>query len=318
VDIFMGSSGFRKGVTISLSEVLPDVTILGALGGGDSGDFLGRVISVGDVNGDGINDIVLGVPASTRLGGGPGQTSAGEMYVVFGSSTLAGRFIDIRQGQQDLTIQGTDPRAEANSTELGDSLGVSIAASDIDGNGVTDILVGAPGAGGTKDRGAAFVVLGSPELTSGGLIKTSESDQDLSILGEQKRDHLGTVVASGDLNGDGVSDMILEADAVDNPTGAGVSGAIYIYFGAKVRSPEITKAKFKNSKSQLQISGREFTGDLRVEINGVILNREVIVIPDEDRLILEGTRADLNLRSENNQVVVIRKGTRSNVAKVKG
>jgi len=320
VDIFMGSSRFERGLRISLLQTQSDVTIVGALTGQDfSGDAVGAVISTGDVNGDGINDILLGVPGSIRLGNGLGQTSAGETYVVFGSPTLAGRFINTGQGQQDLTIQGTNATAETNSSELGDSLGYSVAAADVDGDGVTDIVLGAPGAEGTKDRGAAYVVLGSPELTSAELIKTSETDQDITILGEQKRGLLGSVVASGDLNGDGVSDLILEADGVDNPSGsAPVAGAIYIYFGAKVRPPEITKAKFKKGKSQLQISGREFTGDLRVEINGVIINREVRFLADEGRLILEGTREDLKLGSDNNEVVVIRKGTRSNAAKVKG
>src|SRR6185369_10391499 len=102
--------------------------------------------------------ILLGVPASTRLAKSilPGPISAGEVYVVFGSHFLGGRLIDTRLGQQDLTIQGTAATVEENSGEWGDSLGFSLAASDIDGDGVKDILIGAPGAGGTKDYGAAY------------------------------------------------------------------------------------------------------------------------------------------------------------------
>lgn len=97
VDILMGSRAFMKGAAISLSQGRSDATILGAFGAPDFGlgDRVGEVISIGDVNADGINDVVLGVPASTRLGNGFGPTSAGEAYVVFGSPLLPGRSIDI-------------------------------------------------------------------------------------------------------------------------------------------------------------------------------------------------------------------------------
>lgn len=313
-DIIMGSPALKRGVTISLSQTPSNATILGA-----AGDGLGRVIAIGDVNGDGINDIILSAPDASRLGNGLGPTSAGVTYVVFGSLVLAGRFIDAGLGQQDLTIQGTAATAEANSIEFGDRLGISIVATDVDGDGVTDLLIGAPGAGGVKDFGEAYVVLGSSELITGGVIKTSEGDQDITISGQEKQAHLGTLVASGDLNGDGISDLILEADNAETPGGSQQgTGAIYIYFGAKVRAPEITKAKFKEGKSQLQITGSEFTGDVRVEINGVTINREVSFLPEDGRLILKGTRQELNLNSNPNQVVILRKGTRSNVARVKG
>lgn len=320
VYVFMGSTVFKKGVTISLTQAQSDATIQGAFAGSDFGlgDALGGVISIGDVNGDGIPDILLGVPASLRLGNGPGPTSAGETYIVFGSRSLAGRSIDTGLGQQDLTIQGTAATVNTNSGELGDSLGASIVARDIDGDGVADLLIGAYGAG-LKDFGEAYVVLGSSELISGGVIKTSEGDQDITISGQEKQAHLGTRVASGDLNGDGISDLILEAAKAETPGGSQQgTGAIYIYFGAKVRPPEITKAKFKEGKSQLQIIGSELTGDVRVEINGVLIDREVAFVPNDGRLILKGTRQELNLSSNPNQVVVIRKGARSNVAKVKG
>lgn len=238
-------------------------------------------------------------------------------YIVFGSRTLASRFVDVSIAQQDLTILGAGA-AEPNSTELGDRLGASLITQDIDRDGVMDLLIGAPGAPGGKDFGKAYVVLGSAELLTGSVIKTAESDQDIVIRGAEKRDHLGTVVASGDLNGDRFSDLILEASGVRNSANQQTSGAIYVYFGANVRPPEITKAKFKEGKSLLQIIGTDLTGSVRIEINGLIINRDVTFFADEGRLVLEGTRQQLNLRSDPNQVVVIRKGTRSNVARVKG
>jgi hypothetical protein len=312
VDVISGSPELRKGVTISLSQTPPVATILGA-----AGDGLGRVLAIGDINSDGIEDIIIGAPDASRFGNGLGSTSAGVTYVVFGSRTLATRFVDASLAQQDLTIFGTGA-TEPNSTELGDRLGASLIAQDIDRDGVMDLLIGAPGAQGGKDFGQAYIVLGSEELLSGGVINTAESEQDITIRGAEKRDYLGTLVASGDLNGDGFSDLILEASGVRNSANQQASGAIYVYFGANVRPPEITKAKFKEGKSLLQIIGTDLTGSVRIEINGVIINREVTFFADEGRLVLEGTRQQLNLRSDLNQVVVIRKGTRSNVARVKG
>jgi FG-GAP repeat len=141
----------------------------------------------------------------------------------------------------------------------------------------------------------------------------------VTILGQRSKANLGSVVASGDLNGDGISDLIIQASNADSPsTGNQDSVDIYVYFGGPIRPPEITKAKFKEGKSQLQIQGMDFTPDTRVEINGVIVNREVVFFPDEGRLILTGTRQELNLGSANNQIVVIRRGTRSAAARVRG
>jgi FG-GAP repeat len=318
VYVFKGSSALVRGLSPSVAQ--PLLTILGAFGGSDFmlGDGLGRVLAVADVNADGIDDIVMGVPGSIRVSNGLPGTSAGEAYVVFGSPALAG-VVDIRKSQQDVTVQGRAAAKENNHSEFGDLLGHSIAIGDIDGDGTADILLGAPGAGGTKDSGEAYVVLGSGEPRSGALVKISEDDHDLAVLAQQPGGFLGFVVASADLNNDGVSDLILEAPNAEFPGGnQQVSGVIYIYFGGKIRPPAITTAKYKESRSKLKIFGSEFTGDVQVEINGTVVKREVTLSTADGLLTVKGTKQELNLTSSTNQVVLIRKGTRSNSAKVKG
>jgi FG-GAP repeat len=320
LDIFFGSSDFKPGVEISLKRDGVQALVRGAYGGVDYGfgTRLGAVAATADVNNDGIQDILLGVP---RFVGDGTVIFAGSVYVVFGSPTLRGRIIDTRQNQQDLTIRGAD--ANTKPFEPGDALGTAIATGDFNGDSIADILIGAPLADGFNnektDSGEAYVILGSSQFSSGTTIEIAQGLQDVTILGQRSKANLGSVVASGDLNGDGISDLIIQASNADSPsTGNQDSVDIYVYFGGPIRPPEITKAKFKEGKSQLQIQGMDFTPDTRVEINGVIVNREVVFFPDEGRLILTGTRQELNLGSANNQIVVIRRGTRSAAARVRG
>ena len=86
--------------------------------------------------------------------------------------------------------------------------------SDIDGDGVTDILIGAPGRiNGENGTGEPFsrvhVVLGSPEIKIGARIETGRDQQDITIRFGPGPESigLGNRVSSGDFNGDGFGDI---------------------------------------------------------------------------------------------------------------
>jgi hypothetical protein len=194
---------------------------------------------------------------------------------------------------------------------LGDHLGESIMVSDINGDGISDILVGAPGT--TSDKkgrieylSRTHVILGSTEIKGGADFETARHQQDITISFDSKTSGVGRLVGSSDFNGDGVSDILVGGDS-----------AVYVFFGAQLRPPEITKAKYRKGASELSIFGTDFTGSARVEINGVVVDGPATFEPDENKLVLRGKKSELNLRNGKNEVVVIRRGVRSNAIKLK-
>jgi len=215
--VILGSSDL--GGTVDISKNHQDFTVIGAA----PGDNLGFVVASGDVNGDGIDDILVGA----RFASDPetALTNAGEAYVIFGSPDLSGT-VDTALGEQDFTVQGA---------KGGDFLGYALAAGDVSGDGVDDIIVAAPGADGPDNArsgaGEAYVVLGSPELT--GTIDVGQDQQNLTILGAVADDFLANFAASGDVNGDGIDDILLGTHMADGPEGQRADGGVaYVIFGA--------------------------------------------------------------------------------------
>jgi hypothetical protein len=166
------------------------------------------VTNIGDLNNDGVNDIIVG----TR-GDDAGGTNRGAVHISFLNSN----------GSVKSTVEINDNTTNGPVLSDGDQYGISVAnIGDLDGDGIEDIAVGAytDDAGGT-DRGAVHISF----LNSNGSVKSTVEINDNTTNGPVLSDnsYYGVgVTGIGDLNNDGVEDIIV--------TACGGSDVAYIHF----------------------------------------------------------------------------------------
>ncbi len=184
-------------------------------GGSLEADAGYSVAGVGDTNGDGLTDILIGGVGISSPGPG-----AGEAYVVFGPMV----------GEMDLGVEADGILHGCCEADLA---GAAVAsAGDPDGDGLMDIIIGAPGYEAGMAAARAYLVSGPVS----GEMDLSEADAILVGVGD---DHAGESVAGvGDTDGDGCDDFLVGAMASlveDEPRGAaflftrGVSGALSLH-----------------------------------------------------------------------------------------
>jgi hypothetical protein len=204
------------GATLSLAEA--DRKFIGEV----ANDIAGFAVDgAGDVDGDGYADLIVGAPYNDAGGG-----SAGAAYLLLSSEAL---------NTDDKTIDLSAADVKFVGEEAGDSAGFAVAgAGDADGDGQSDLLVGAHGQDrGGADAGTVYLLLSSGALSSEAAT-LDLLDADLKLIGVGALDYTGTSVAgAGDINGDGLHDLLMGAFShkVDPESDETEHGAAYVILG---------------------------------------------------------------------------------------
>jgi len=166
------------------------------LHGTDAGAFFGQAVAdVGDLDGDGVDDFAVGAPSASPAG----MQAAGSVYVYSGASF-------------ELLYQW-------NGRGSFDAFGTAIAGGgDVDGDGVPDVIVGAPGSspGEVLSVGSALVFSGA----TGELLFRWDGEERDEALGQ-------SVAIVGDLTGDGRAAVLVGAPTA-NPSGLIGAGSVFV------------------------------------------------------------------------------------------
>ena len=192
------------------------------------GDGIARVMDLGDFNGDGTLDIIMGAPSYTEDISGDGtvdRTVFGAVIVEFGSNAL-GQYIDYAVSTPDYLAKGA---------EEGDRVGRVLAAGDVNGDGIADIVTGARGADGSGNTraecGEVYLLFGSSALVAG-TRRDLDLDPPTTLYGTDAFDLMPTDVETGDLDRDGTDDILISASLAKGiNNGRPNSGEVYAVLG---------------------------------------------------------------------------------------
>jgi FG-GAP repeat protein len=202
-------------------------------------DFFGSSLTAGDFNGDGHDDLAVGVghvEAPSGFGEDVGSiANAGAVNVIYGSATRLTATGNQRWHQNTTGI--------ADATEQDDGFGSSLAAGDFDGDGFDDLAVGVPSenVGSIENAGAVNVIYGSASrLTADGNQFWHQDSTGIAEAAEAS-DFFGNSLTAGDFNGSGHDDLAVGGGvrlefggASEDVRSVQDAGAVNVIYGAGV------------------------------------------------------------------------------------
>jgi FG-GAP repeat protein len=240
--VVLGSPNFNADLDLGTANGDPPPGVI-AIRGPQTGGRMGIWIDEGDVDGDGLADIVIG---SDQINSAAGQ-HVGGAYIVFGSPSLPS-VIDLAAPPAGVrTARIIGQRQEEH-------WGAALQVGDVNNDGKGDVIIGgsifrdsasyvsptqdnghdARGAGFGGQRpgcGEVYVIYGQQNWPA--TTDLSAPPQNAThVIGAHATDLLGSQVHSGDVNGDGKTDLVLGALQAVAPDNKGSTGAAYIIYGS--------------------------------------------------------------------------------------
>ena len=249
VYIFFG--GFEASAPLEAADVV-------ITGGFEEQDVLGwGVATPGDVDGDGVGDVLL---TASQAKHPDGYDRTGSVYFFSGAGLSSG-----------MVLSSDD----ADTEWYGESktyLGADIYGADLDGNDTAELIAGSTWA--DDERGRIYILSDSPEA---GLFDVQDTAA-ATITGDEEGDHLGrsASIAAADLNGDGLADLLAGQPLYDQE-----AGALYISTGPITGDTVISDADARIlSTNEADMFGR--TVALAGDHDGDGLTDFLVSAPDAD------------------------------------
>ena len=201
------------------------------LNGSGHGDHSGWLAAdhAGDVNGDGLDDFIIGAPYSSV----PEKIfNIGESYLLLGRTSWP-ESIELGEDPGVITFEG--------ATVFDKSGRSASAAGDFNGDGIDDFLIGAPNANPPTEEtihGMVYIVFGKRDWSAAQRLKLGTlEDSTITMIGNDPYDDAGAAINdAGDINGDGFDDLVIGAyssNSVNNERT--VAGESYVVFGRAER-----------------------------------------------------------------------------------
>jgi hypothetical protein len=214
-------------------------------GGGTTNERTGQVVSsAGDLNGDGIDDLIIGTMPTSFV-------FTNTAYVVFGHTGTFSSNLDLSalDGTNGFRLHGAPSANPVIASYFG---GAVASAGDVNGDGIGDIIVGAPSADTayhTVDRhGAAYVIYGTTSGFAADVSVTSLTGSNGFKIAGADADQVGFDVASaGDVNGDGFDDLIVGGPISNTTMGYSATGAAFVVFGGPSMGASISVSALDGS-----------------------------------------------------------------------
>jgi len=233
VYVSLGSSLINSSAQVrkDFMDCMPELTIYGRA----SNDRFGHSVAVGDIDHDGIDDLLVGAD---------GVSPGGAAYVFYGSSALiyaeCNPYVEpyyfANQVVKDLAYITQTADISITNVAAGAGVGYDVAVGNLNNDVYGDIIVGAPSA--NSGYGRVYAVYGGPRNVVSGTIPVAQAN--LRVTGSAAHTWLGSSVSAGDINHDGVGDLVMGAIGID-PNNADLigssstaeAGAAYVLFGGR-------------------------------------------------------------------------------------